>query len=315
MKKVSFVIPCYYSENTLSSVVAEIKQTMETMRSEYSYEIILINDCSMDNTYGVICELAENSENIIGLDLAKNFGQHSALMAGFHFASGDIVVCLDDDGQTPASEVGKLLDKLENGEDVVYAGYESKKHSSFRNWGSRINALMTEMMLGKPKGLYMGSYLAMHRFVLEEILRYEQCYPYVDGLILRATKRICNVSVEHRAREEGQSGYTLKKLLSLWMNGFTSFSVKPLRWATLLGALIAGGGFLYLLYIVISYFVAGDALLGWSSTMAVILILGGVVLVELGLIGEYIGRIFMCTNAAPQYVIRNQTKSRNMDNM
>ena len=226
MERISFVIPCYCSQDTLESVVREISGSMQSLYN-YTYEVILINDCSPDNTLSVIEKLAKQYSWIKGIDLAKNFGQHAALMAGFREATGDIVVCLDDDGQTPANEAPKLLDKIEQGYDVVYASYESKQHSAFRNWGSRINCKMTEIMLAKPKDLTVTSYFAMRRFVMEEILRYEQCYPYVMGLVLRTTQNIGNVQVQHRARTTGQSGYTLRKLIALWKNGITSFSVKP----------------------------------------------------------------------------------------
>lgn len=303
MKLISFIIPCYCSQNTLEPVVSEINNTMGQL-PHYRYEIILVNDCSPDKTFAVITSLAEQYSNITGIDLAKNFGQHAALMAGFRQAAGEVIVCLDDDGQTPANEVEKLLEKIEQGYDVVYASYENKQHSSFRNWGSRVNSKMTEIMLDKPHDLSITSYFAMQRFVMEELLRYEQCYPYVMGLVLRSTRNICNVSVQHRARKVGHSGYTLSKLLGLWMNGFTSFSVKPLRMSTYLGIATAGCGFLYLLYIVVHFFTKHAAPAGWSSTMAVLLMIGGVILLVLGLVGEYVGRIFMCTNVAPQYVIR-----------
>ena len=242
------------------------------------------------------------------MDLAKNFGQHAALMAGFHQCTGDIIVCLDDDGQTPANEVGKLLNKINEGYDVVYASYDNKRQAGWRNLGSWVNSKMTEVMLGKPPELVVNSYFAARRFIVDEMLRYEHCYPYVIGLVLRSTKRIANVSVHHRAREEGRSGYTISKLLYLWMNGFTSFSVKPLRLATYAGTVFAGFGFLYLIYIIIDHFVRGAAPMGWASTTALLLLLGGMILLVLGLIGEYVGRIYMCANAAPQYVAREYIK-------
>lgn len=312
MNKISYVIPCYCSANTIKDVVNEIDETMSFLE-KFTYEIILVNDCSPDNTFEIIKELAEKNDHIIAVDLAKNFGQHAALMAGFHQVSGDIVVCLDDDGQTPANEVEKLLQKLESGYDVVYASYEQKQHSCFRNWGSRVNSKMTEIMLGKPKELSITSYFAAQSFVIDEMLRYEHCFPYVIGLVLRSTKKICNVPVTHREREIGNSGYTIMKLLSLWMNGFTSFSVKPLRAATYMGVTSAIVGFIYLLYIVVKYFIAHTAPMGWSSTIAIILLMGGMILVVLGLIGEYIGRIYMCVNAAPQFVIRNVIKCNSND--
>ena len=303
MSKVSFVIPCYRSARTIGGVVNEIESTMAQLA--YEYEIVLVNDSSPDDTFAVISALAEADGHITAVDLAKNFGQHAALMCGIRHSSGDILVCLDDDGQTPADEVGKLLEKIESGYDVVYASYDHKQHSGFRNFGSRVNAWMTEIMLGKPKELSLTSYFAAKRFIADEMLRYENCFPYVMGLVLRSTKNICNVPVNHRSREQGQSGYTLGKLLSLWMNGFTSFSIKPLRIATYFGAFTAFAGFIYALIIVIRHFAVGMAPLGWSSTTALLLILGGVILLVLGLIGEYIGRIFMCVNSSPQYVERS----------
>ncbi len=301
--KISYVIPCYRSEKTLEAVVEEIRDTMTSLH-EYAYEIILVNDCSPDDTFAVIRRLCAADKNIIGLDHAKNFGQHAALMAGFHFASGDIIVCLDDDGQTPADEVDRLLAKIEEGYDVVYASYENKKHSAFRNIGSRVNKKMTEMMLGKPKELYLSSYFAAKRFVIDEMMKYQNAYPYVIGLVLRTTRNICNVNVNHRARMEGTSGYSFRKLTALWVNGFTSFSVLPLRTASYGGVFVAILGFLYAVYTVIAKIMDPNRIIGWSSIIAILLILGGFILLVLGMVGEYIGRIYISLNNSPQYVIR-----------
>ena len=305
MKKVSFVIPCYRSEHTLPHVIAEIEATMEKL-AQYSYEVVLVNDCSPDNTLGTIRKLCEERSNIKGISFARNFGQHAALMAGLRHTTGDYVVCLDDDGQTPADEVGKLLGKLEEGYDAVYAKYDHKQHSTFRNLGSKVNELMTRMMLDKPAELYISSYFAVRRFVVEDMIRYENSYPYVIGLVLRATKNITNVDVHHREREEGSSGYTLKKLLGLWFNGFTAFSVKPLRIATVFGGISAACGFLYGFYTIIKKLVNPDVPMGFSSLMTAIVIFGGMIMIMLGLIGEYIGRIYISMNNSPQYVIRER---------
>lgn len=303
MDKVSFVIPCYRSALTLEAVVAEIRETM-AQQLAYSYEIILVNDCSPDNTWEVICSLCENYEEIRGISLARNFGQHAALMAGFRHVSGDIVVCLDDDGQTPASEVGKFLELLKQGRDVVYAKYSNKKHSAFRNFGSHVNEIMTRFMLGKPKELYISSYFAAKRFVIDEVIRYENSYPYVIGLVLRTTKNIDNVDVKHRQRQVGSSGYTMKKLFGLWFNGFTAFSIKPLRFATMIGIICAGSGFLYGIYTIIKKLLNPAVPLGFSSLMSVLVFIGGMIMLMLGLIGEYVGRIYISLNNSPQYVIR-----------
>lgn len=305
MKKISFCIPCYKSEQTLPKVVEEIRDTMSELADRYEYEIILVNDASPDGTFMKIKELAQKYPNVTGVDLAKNFGQHAALMAGFAHVSGDILVCLDDDGQTPPCEVTKLLDKIEEGEDVVYAKYDHKKHSLFRNFGSFLNEKMTEFMLGKPKELYVSSYFAARRFIVDEMLKYDKSYPYVIGLVLRSTKRIANVSIDHREREVGKSGYTFGKLLGLWMNGFTAFSVKPLRIATWSGIFCAVLGFLYGIYTIIKKLVLGDVVaVGFSALMSAVMFLGGMILFMLGMLGEYIGRMYMGMNNAPQYVIR-----------
>ena len=308
MKTVSFVIPCYRSAKTIGAVTAEIADTMGKL-PQYDYEIVLVNDCSPDDTFAVIRALAKENRRIAAVDLAKNFGQHAALMCGMRKTRGDYVVCLDDDGQTPADEVGKLLEKLEEGFDVVYASYAQKRESGFRRFGSEVNRRMTEIMLSKPRELELTSYFAARRFLIDEMLRYEHCYPYVMGLVLRSTKNICNVPVRHRARESGSSGYTLGKLLGLWMNGFTSFSVKPLRISIWTGVILAFLGFVYALIAVIRYFTVHMAPLGWTTTTVLLLIVGGVILIMLGLVGEYVGRVFMCVNATPQYVEREVVRA------
>lgn len=305
MKKVSFIIPCYRSEHTLPGVIAEIDEKMQQM-TEYDHEIIMVNDCSPDTTMEVIRKLCEEKENRRAVNFARNFGQHAALMAGLRHASGDYVVCLDDDGQTPADEVDKLLEKLDEGYDAVYAKYEHKQHSTFRNMGSKVNELMLRIMLDKPSDLYISSYFAVKRFVAEDMIRYENSYPYVIGLVLRATKSITNVVVNHREREEGTSGYTLKKLLGLWFNGFTAFSVKPLRIATVIGGGSACVGFLYGIYTIIKRFINPDVPDGFSAMMSAIVFFCGMIMLMLGLIGEYIGRIYISLNNSPQYVIKER---------
>ncbi len=302
---ISFVIPCYRSEETLPGVIEEIRRTMEKQEN-YAYEVVLVNDCSPDNTFSVIKRLCRENDNVTGIDLARNFGQHSALMAGFHYVKGEIVVCLDDDGQTPADQVDRLLEGIHQGADVVYARYRQKHHSGFRNWGSRVNDLMTRVMLDKPRDLFLSSYFAARRFVIDEVIRYEYAYPYVIGLVLRTTKKIINVDVEHRDRQAGVSGYTIGKLLHLWFNGFTAFSVKPLRVATVMGAGCAVLGFAYGIYTIIKkIFINPPGLVtGFSALMSMLVFMGGMLMLMLGLVGEYMGRMYISMNNSPQYVIR-----------
>lgn len=243
--------------------------------------------------------------------MAKNFGQHAALMAGIRQSKGDIVICLDDDGQTPPVEVYKLIDKLDDF-DVCYASYEEKKHSLFRNIGSKVNDKMLEVMLDKPKTLYASSYFAMKRYIADEVIKYTNPYPYIMGLVLRATNSITSAPVNHKERTSGKSGYSISKLLSLWINGFTAFSVKPLRIASLMGIICAAFGVAFSIWAIINKLTNPLAPLGWTTLIIVLLIIGGLILFVLGLLGEYVGRMYISMNNSPQYVIKHiyNSKSR-----
>lgn len=312
MSKLSIVIPCYGSEKTIKGVVCELIETI-SMRESFDYEIILVNDSSPDNVFDVIKELCKNNNKIKGIALSKNFGQHAALMAGYSVATGDIIVCLDDDGQTPANEIFTLVDALGEETDVVIAKYKNKEHNLFRNFGSKVNDFMARKLISKPKNLELMSYFACKRYIIEEIKRYNGPYPYMSGLLLRSSNKIKNVEVNHRKREIGSSGYTLGKLLSLWLNGFTSFSVKPLRIATIIGVVIATLGFMYGIFTIIQKFINSDIVLGYSSLMSALLFIGGMIMIMLGLIGEYVGRIYININSSPQYIIRETLNIEKLD--
>ena len=302
MRKLSFVIPCYRSEKTIEKVVQSIRCLME--QQEDRYEIILVNDCSPDNVWSVIKSMSKEQENILAVDLTRNFGQHSALMAGYHMATGNIIVSTDDDGQTPVEEVYSLIEKLEAGYDVVFARYKVKRQSVFRKFGGMINERMTEYLINKPRGIKATSFFVTHSFIIKEILRYNSAYPYIGGLIFRTTRNIGNVDVEHHERIRGKSGYTLRKLLSMWLNGFTAFSVKPLRIATFFGFICAAVGVIYGIVTIIRKLTIPEIQMGYSSMLVSILLVGGIIMLLLGIIGEYLGRIYICMNNAPQYVIR-----------
>ena len=304
--KLSFVIPCYRSENTIETVVQEICDTVAT-RSGADYEIVLVNDCSPDGVWQVIKRLAANDNHIKGICLAKNFGQHCALMAGYGQATGDYVISLDDDGQTPASESFKLVDKLEEGYDVVYGYYEHSAQHLFRRFGTWVNKKMAEAIIGQPKTLRTTSFFIMRKFIVEEIVRYPHPFAYISGLVFRATKNLGNVEVQHRRRIEGESGYTIAGLIGLWINGFTAFSVKPLRAATFIGLLCALVGFVAGLYVVYQKFLNPEIPVGYTSMLATLLFVGGMIMLLLGLIGEYVGRIYISINQSPQYVVRERT--------
>ncbi len=304
MPKFSFVIPCYRSENTITTVVEEIKSEMDAKRPGDSYEIVLVNDCSPDGVWNVIEKLAETENNVIGINLAKNFGQHSALMAGYGKCSGEFVVSLDDDGQAPLDSLNDLITKLEEGFDVVYAYYRTVKQNLFRRFGSWMAGLMGKFMLEPPKDFVGSSFYIARSFVIREMCNYKNSYPYLVGLVLRTTRKIGYVATNHRSRLEGTSGYSFVRLLGLWLNGFTAFSVKPLRVSTFLGFFFAIVGFIYAIVIVVQKCLGVIGVAGWSSIIALMLIIGGCILMILGLIGEYVGRIYICINNSPQYVIK-----------
>jgi undecaprenyl-phosphate 4-deoxy-4-formamido-L-arabinose transferase len=306
MEKLSFVIPCYNSAETVGNVVDEIHQVMLPY-GEYEYEIIMVSDASPDNVFAVIERLAQDDTRITGVELAKNFGQHAALMAGYRICTGDIIISLDDDGQTPVDEVMALVDAIHEGSDVAFGRYDSIKQSKFRIFGTRVNDFMLEVLVGKPKNIEATSFYACKRFILDEILRYENAFPYITGLVFRATKNIVNVTVRHRERAAGKSAYSIRKLMGLWLNGATAFSVKPLRLATIIGVLCALSGFVLVVYTIIHKILNPDIPAGYSSTMSVLLFVGGMIMVMLGAMGEYVGRMYMIQNSSPQYVVRRTT--------
>lgn len=303
---ISFVIPCYNSTLTIRTVVEEIEKTVNDNMKGYNYEIILVNDGSPDGTtFDAIIEIVKNNHHVKGINLSRNFGQPGAVMAAMSKAKGDYIVCGDDDGQTPFSELPKLFQKIDEGYDAVEAKYLCReKRSIFRKFGTFMNEGMASWLINKPKGLELTTYWVVKRFVADDMVTYPNSYPYLGGLIMRATQNVCNVGVTHRERITGKSGYNLKKMIRLWLNGFTSFSVKPLRVMSLIGFSFSTMGFLWGLSIIIAKLSSEDIPVGYSSMMSINLILFGVLFMFLGLMGEYIGRIYMALNKAPQYIIK-----------
>ncbi|MCF0133377.1 MAG: glycosyltransferase family 2 protein [Blautia sp.] len=299
--KISVVIPCYNSEATISKVVKMVIE--ELTKREYDYEFVLVNDFSKDNTFGKIRELAEEDSRIIGLDLMRNFGQHNALMAALNHTTGDYIVGMDDDMQTHPSQLPKLIEKLEEGFDVVYGVFPSQKNSAFRNLGSKFNEVTSRIMLGRPKSIRSSSYWIMTRTVRDEVVKYTSFNPYLQGIIFRTTHNIGMVEVEHFKREEGTSNYTLKKLINLWL-AYWNYSVIPLRVSFFLGLGSCGIGILSAIIIIIKKILTPDMPIGWASTLCVMVVFSGLILLMLGVIGEYLGKVLMCMNNTPQFIIR-----------
>lgn len=313
-EKISFVIPCYNSTNTIGRVVQEIKEVMTSDLNRYDYEIVLVNDGSPDGTtYDAILDIVQKEDYIKGINLARNFGQPSAVMAALNYTTGDYVVCGDDDGQTPFNELPKLMQKIEEGYDLVEAKYAVReKRSLFRRLGTLANEGMATWLISKPKGLELTTYWVTRRFVVDQMIAYPNSYPYLGGLMLRATQTACNVNVTHRERLSGKSGYNLKKMIELWLNGFTSFSVKPLRLMSIIGIIVAIFGFLFGLYVIVSKLMNPRINAGYSSIMSIMLFMFGIMFFFMGIIGEYVGRIYISLNKAPQFVVRQYSESENI---
>ncbi len=300
---ISIVIPCYRSEHTIEKVVNEIKQEI-LKREGNTYQIILVNDCSPDQTFEKIKELAAGDSNIIGIDLARNYGQNNARLAAVPYISGDVAVCMDDDGQHPADQIYTLVDKIEEGYDLVYGRFEKQKQNLFRRIASRLNTKLLEITGAKMKGVFNSSFLAWSKFAVQRLRKYKSPFPSAGAYLMRSTMRVANVEVTHRMRMEGHSGYTLKKLINLWLTEFTNFSLVPLRIASLVGCGLAGIGALWGIFLVIRKVIYPQIFAGYTSIMAVLLIIGGIIMLMLGLIGEYIGKMYMMLSNLPQYTIR-----------
>ncbi len=302
---VSFVIPLYFT----GAGVAKLLDAFRNLPPDDDYEIILVNDGSTDNTAQLAREIIPTMPlPVTFVDLARNFGEHAAVLEGFRHARGRWIVNLDDDLQNPVSEALKLVEHLRNtGADVVYSYYERKKHHWFRNFGSWLTNRMAVFMVGKPEDLYLSSFRAITNDLAQRICNYTGPYPYVDGLILGATNRIERLQVEHAHREEGQSGYTLRRLVRLWMNMFFNFSVMPLRLASVLGTLLCVVGLVLLVAVLIEHYFSDVQQVGWGSLMAAVAIFSGSQLLILGVLGEYVGRAYMTVSRKPQALVRDVT--------
>jgi undecaprenyl-phosphate 4-deoxy-4-formamido-L-arabinose transferase len=308
MRKISVVIPMYNSEKTIRQVVEELQHVLFSM-SGYRYEILLVNDCGKDNVLAVAKTLSSEDRNVKVIELTKNVGQENAMFAGYRYCTGDYIVSMDDDGQHPVNRIPYLIDFLiENDLDVVFSKYELPKNSPFRKAGSFINSKMAEIMIGKSPDIWTNSFFVMNQMVCNALNKYRNSRPYVYGIIFAVTGRVANVTVEHRARMAGKSNYSLSSLLRIWFNGFFSFSSRPLRLVAIFGVSISlltalCGITLFLIWL------ASPAVevKGWTSTILVLLLFSGLQLVGIGIVGEYIGRMFVTNSNLPNYVVRSTT--------
>ena len=303
----SFVIPLYHSAETIAGVVREI----EALIVEGGHEVVLVNDGSTDRTSEVCRDLVRRAKVPITLvEHARNFGEHNAVLTGWRHARGTHIVNLDDDGQNPPGEAVRLWQHAkETGLDVVFGHYQEKQHSGFRNFGSWLTNRMTDWALDKPHGFYLSSFRCVTAFIAKEVVSYAGPYPYVDGLLLQVTQRIGSMEVRHEPRRAGQSTYTLRRLLRLWLSAWINFSVLPLRVATIAGLVLGAAGLAALGGVFWLWWQDRGPDYGFGLLMSALLLFSGTQLAVLGLIGEYIGRMFLAVNQRPQSVVRAVVRS------
>jgi len=305
--KYSIIIPCYNSSHTIREVVELTAKEMNALGCT-PFEMILVNDFSPDNgaTTEVLISLSEEYDNVTAVELARNAGQHNAIMAGMHYAEGEYIILMDDDGQTHPSQLPALLEKFDEGFDVIYGYYPDKKHSAFRNFGSWVNYTTVRILIGKPKDLRTSSYCLMRKYVRDSIIQYPAQYSHMQGLVLRtvAPSKIASVPIQHFDRAYGTSNYSLKKLLSLWSN-IAGFSTVPLRMTRRFGEFLSLVGMVGMIWLIFRKIVHSTQILGWTSTMMAIIFFSGVILITLGVVGEYVGRMFLTVSNYPQFVVRN----------
>jgi len=299
----TFVIPLYNSADTIAPLVREI----EGLSVPGGHEIVLVNDGSADRTSGICRELLRTARiPITVVEHARNFGEHNAVLTGWRHARGAHIVNIDDDGQNPPGEAIRLWEHAKaSGLDVVYGHYDIKRHSSWRNAGSWFTNRLTDMALDKPKNFYLSSFRCVSAFAAGQVAAaYSGPYPYIDGLLLQVTQRVGSLAVRHDERRAGASGYTLRRLIRLWLSAWMNFSVLPLRAATVLGFLIAAAGVAAFFVVFWLWFTQRGPAYGWGWVMSAVLVFSGTQLVMLGLIGEYVGRMFLTINQRPQSVVR-----------
>ena len=303
---ISIIIPCYNSEHMIGNVVELVRSEFGSEElTGYECECILVNDCSSDGTYDAIVQLSRKYPEVKGISLMRNFGQHNALMCGLNYASGDYCIGMDDDLQTHPSQLPKIIRKMEEGYDIVYGVYKKSTNKAAKRLTSRLNKITSGILLGRPKSIQSSNFWMITKSVRDQVILYKNYNPYVDGIFFRCSHNIGNVEIDHHIRAEGESGYTLKKLLSLWM-AYWNFSVVPLRAASVIGGITSAAGFIAAVVIVIHKLMDPTTTIGWSSLVCILLIFFGLVLLVLGIIGEYIGDIVLSINSTPQYIIRDK---------
>lgn len=302
----TILIPVYFGEDTLRAFVEAL--LTQLAGEERKFEVLLVDDGSRDNSWEVIEELAKQHPGVVrGIRLSRNFGQHNALMCGFHHARGDVVITMDDDGQHPPEEIPKLLETLEKtGADVVYGVPRRKEHHWLRNLASAmVRAFFRWVFRLKVDP---SPFRAIRREIVQLILPYDLSFVYLDGLLAWYTDRFAQVEVEHHPRLHGRSTYTLRKLITLAFNLFTNFAIGPLQVVSLIGFASTVFGLVLAAYYLVMRLVGQITVPGFATLAILVLVMGGLQLLSLGLIGEYLGRVHLNVNRKPQFAVRAMTE-------
>jgi len=298
--KIDIIIPVYNSESCLGELAAQLQSSLEKL----TYHIYFINDNSQDNSWEKLKEVSELNRNVVLVNLAKNFGQDCAIMAGLNQCEGDYIVIMDDDLQHSPSDILPLINKLKETEhDVCYGKYNRKNQSIFKNLGSWLNDKLANIVIKKPKDVYLSPFKVLSKSLVQKLIQYDGPYPYIDGLIFRFTSRITEIDINHHKRFAGKGNYTLYKSTSLWIRVLTNFSVVPLRISTYTGIIASLSGFILGLYFIFRHFLGMYSPQGWPSLIVTILVIGGIQLLGMGIIGEYVGRSFIYQSKEPQFLI------------
>ena len=307
MIELSVVIPVYKSEECLPLLLRRLSESLPGHFK--SFEVILVVDGSPDRSFEVIKELAPAYPFLRAYQLRKNVGQDNAIMAGLVHAKGDLVAIMDDDLQHDPSDLPVLAAKVREGWDCCFAEFKVKHQAWWKNLGSRFNGRVASILLGKPHDLYLSPFKVLTGGLVREVVAYRGPYPYVDGLIVLNSSRLTQIPVEHHSRASGRSNYDLKRSVRVWLKLATGFSIYPLRAITFFGFLSSAlsiiGGF----WIIVRHLSVGSHVEGWASLMVTGTFLGGIQLVCLGMIGEYVGRAYLLSAGHPIYGIRDSVGS------
>lgn len=306
MKEISIVIPVYNSHECVAELSRQIADALQGI----DYEQIMVNDCSRDSSWEEIQKAAAANKNLLGINLRKNGGQDSAILTGLNYASGKWVVIMDDDLQHSPYDIPKLYEEAKKGFDVVYADFDTKKQRLWKNLGSWFNGKISEIALEKPKEIYLSPFKIIARPIVQEMIKFNNLFPYIDGLIFQVTKNITQIAIEHHKRELGKSNYNLIKSIKVFLRMLFGFSTMPLAIASFMGFTSAFVGLIFAIVYLVEYFTGKADVTGWTTLVVLILILGGLILVSLGIIGEYLGRMYLTINNYPKFIVKDTTEGK-----